>query len=252
MSLLYPFTWPHVYIPMLPEDFLAFLKAPTVFIIGTHRSLLLQIGDDLEDDILVVDINTGAVQYGFKQQDHFTNNSSMESFIGNSGDSLISLEANGNGNGSDGNSNGYDGDVNEEKVSSSHWASSQNVELPRHETQKLIRFLTPVSNLLYGAHQHDFHQLDLAFPVAPTPDMIEKQEQLQAQRLKKMQSHSSALNLGQSAHSAMARKPSDSQSRSTTLVSESDSYADNYSEWSTSNASSKSKSGVFSEIYFLF
>eukprot|EP01084_Bolivina_argentea_P127036 224752_1 len=47
VSLLYPFTWPHVYIPMLPEDFLAFLKAPTVFIIGTHRSLLMQIGDEL-------------------------------------------------------------------------------------------------------------------------------------------------------------------------------------------------------------
>ena len=69
VSLLFPFSWPHVYIPMLPEDFLAFLKAPTVFIIGTAKSLLLQIGDDLDDDILVVDVNTGSVQYGFRQSD---------------------------------------------------------------------------------------------------------------------------------------------------------------------------------------
>eukprot|EP00483_Globobulimina_turgida_P005180 UN05190 len=81
-----------------------------------------------------------------------------------------------------------------------------HIELPKHEKLKLVRFLTPVSNLLYGSHQHDFHQLDLAFPVAPTPDMIEQQEQLQQQRFMKMKVHSDITKHGY----AFKRQNSDS------------------------------------------
>ena len=179
VSLLYPFTWPHVYIPLLPEDFLAFLKAPTVFMIGTHKSLLLQIGEDLDDDILVIDINHGTMNYGVKHMmAAYTAKSPTaadtdSSSIGSpqpptipSNPSLSSSPSFGYGHG--------------------------HIELPKHEKSKLVRFLNDVSNLLYGSHKHDFHQLDLAFPVAPTPDMIEEQEKLQQERLQKMKSHASS------------------------------------------------------------
>merc|ERR1712154_479487 len=87
VSLLYPFKWPHVYIPLLPEDFLAFLKAPTVFIIGTHKALLAQIGDELDDDIMIIDINNG------------------------------------------------------NPIISEHAQQSKDIQLPKHEKLKLVRFL---------------------------------------------------------------------------------------------------------------
>ncbi len=38
VSLLYPFYWHHVYIPILPVTLIDFLQAPTPFIMGMHSS----------------------------------------------------------------------------------------------------------------------------------------------------------------------------------------------------------------------
>ncbi|ETO36146.1 hypothetical protein RFI_00920, partial [Reticulomyxa filosa] len=121
-SLLYPFDWPHAFIPLLPEDFLAFLKAPTVFLIGTHTSLVLAL-DDLPDDMMIVDINTSSIK------------------------NLPEMPT-----------------------------------LPKHELTKLKRYLQPVSDLFFGIKSQEFHQLDLAFPVAPTPDQIEERVEMNEKR----------------------------------------------------------------------
>ncbi len=33
-SLMFPFAWHHIYIPILPSDLLDYLEAPTPFLIG--------------------------------------------------------------------------------------------------------------------------------------------------------------------------------------------------------------------------
>ena len=37
-SLLFPFTWQHVYVPILPASLLHFLDAPVPFIMGLHHT----------------------------------------------------------------------------------------------------------------------------------------------------------------------------------------------------------------------
>ncbi len=37
-SLIFPFTWQHVYVPILPASLLHFLDAPVPFIMGLHHS----------------------------------------------------------------------------------------------------------------------------------------------------------------------------------------------------------------------
>ena len=36
--LLYPFVWPHIYIPIVPCNLLNYLQAPMPFIMGIHKS----------------------------------------------------------------------------------------------------------------------------------------------------------------------------------------------------------------------
>lgn len=38
-SLLFPFTWPHVYVPILPASLHHFLDAPVPFLMGNHNYL---------------------------------------------------------------------------------------------------------------------------------------------------------------------------------------------------------------------
>ncbi len=42
-SLLYPFAWPHVYVPVLPTTLLHFLEAPVPFIMGLHADVQFNI-----------------------------------------------------------------------------------------------------------------------------------------------------------------------------------------------------------------
>jgi hypothetical protein len=37
-SLLYPFEWQHVYVPILPDCLIEFVASPTPFIMGVHSS----------------------------------------------------------------------------------------------------------------------------------------------------------------------------------------------------------------------
>ncbi|CAF4167447.1 unnamed protein product, partial [Rotaria magnacalcarata] len=63
ICLLYPFSWPHTYIPILPALMLDIIQAPTPYIIGILRSCesYLSRNDEFlsqdNSDILIVDID---------------------------------------------------------------------------------------------------------------------------------------------------------------------------------------------------
>ena len=57
LSLIYPFQWPHTYIPVLPAELLECVEAPTPFIMGIHRSFLERIPDSSLKELVVIDID---------------------------------------------------------------------------------------------------------------------------------------------------------------------------------------------------
>ncbi|XP_076328826.1 myotubularin-related protein 13-like isoform X2 [Tachypleus tridentatus] len=59
ISLMYPFKYSHVYIPLLPAALLEVLSTPTPFIMGVHSSLKGEIVDLL--DVIAVDLDGGSV-----------------------------------------------------------------------------------------------------------------------------------------------------------------------------------------------
>ncbi|CAF1145779.1 unnamed protein product [Rotaria sordida] len=77
ICLLYPFSWPHTYVPILPSLMLDVIQAPTPYIIGILRSCesYLIANDDfvLQDnsDILIVDIDHDRIR---SINDYLTNN----------------------------------------------------------------------------------------------------------------------------------------------------------------------------------
>jgi hypothetical protein len=60
-QLMAPFRWHHIYIPILPADLLAFLEAPTPFIVGVHADYQPCM-DDFQD-VTVVDLDAGEVKF---------------------------------------------------------------------------------------------------------------------------------------------------------------------------------------------
>ena len=53
-SLLFPFEWPYVYIPVLPTSLGHVLSAPMPFLLGLHRTFLDEI--IVADDVGIVDV----------------------------------------------------------------------------------------------------------------------------------------------------------------------------------------------------
>lgn len=58
-SLMFPFKYSHVYIPLLPASLIEFLSTPTPFIMGVHSSLRNEVAELL--DVLLVDLDGGSV-----------------------------------------------------------------------------------------------------------------------------------------------------------------------------------------------
>lgn len=58
-SLMYPFKYSHVYIPILPASLLEVLCTPTPFVIGVHSSLKSEVADIL--DVIIVDLDGGCI-----------------------------------------------------------------------------------------------------------------------------------------------------------------------------------------------
>jgi len=58
-SLMYPFKYSHVYIPILPASLLDVLSTPTPFVIGVHSSRKNEVSDIL--DVIIVDLDGGHI-----------------------------------------------------------------------------------------------------------------------------------------------------------------------------------------------
>ncbi|XP_022240508.1 myotubularin-related protein 13-like [Limulus polyphemus] len=58
-SLMYPFKYSHVYIPLLPAALVEVLSTPTPFTMGVHSSLKAEVVDLL--DVIVVDLDGGSI-----------------------------------------------------------------------------------------------------------------------------------------------------------------------------------------------
>ena len=58
-SLMYPFKYSHVYIPILPASLFEVLSTPTPFVIGVHSSRKKEVADIL--DVIIVDLDGGCV-----------------------------------------------------------------------------------------------------------------------------------------------------------------------------------------------
>ncbi|OQR70889.1 myotubularin-related protein 13-like [Tropilaelaps mercedesae] len=59
ISLMYPFQYTHVYIPLLPSALIEVLNTPTPFIMGCHASLRDEIHDIY--DVMMVDLDSGSL-----------------------------------------------------------------------------------------------------------------------------------------------------------------------------------------------
>ena len=64
-ALLHPLRWECTYVPLLPRSLLAFLEAPTPFLMATQRRFLAERAAELDTAaILVADLDYGRLRYG--------------------------------------------------------------------------------------------------------------------------------------------------------------------------------------------
>ncbi|KAJ8373264.1 hypothetical protein AAFF_G00266750 [Aldrovandia affinis] len=62
-ALLYPFTWQHTFIPIVPEILIDVVMAPTPYLLGVQRRLMECVTDQSDlSDVLVVDLSEGVKQ----------------------------------------------------------------------------------------------------------------------------------------------------------------------------------------------
>ena len=64
LSLLYPLTWSHVYIPLLPQIATTILSAPVPYFCGVHRDVLPSALMDMSQETIIVDIDYDTLTIG--------------------------------------------------------------------------------------------------------------------------------------------------------------------------------------------
>lgn len=65
-AIIYPFHWPHVYIPILPKACIEFIYAPVPFIMGVHTSFFDN--DECPPEVVRVDLDNNTVMDGMGLQ----------------------------------------------------------------------------------------------------------------------------------------------------------------------------------------
>ncbi|XP_058516018.1 DENN domain-containing protein 2D isoform X3 [Ochotona princeps] len=58
-ALLYPFSWAHTYIPVVPESLLATVCCPTPFMVGVQMRFLQEVMDSPMEEVLLVNLHEG-------------------------------------------------------------------------------------------------------------------------------------------------------------------------------------------------
>nr|XP_039257100.1 DENN domain-containing protein 1A-like [Styela clava] len=70
-ALLFPLTWQHIFIPLLPQDIIDYCHAPMPFIVGLHASLLPLVQQSaLSDGVVIVDIDEKTVTTPYDDLDN--------------------------------------------------------------------------------------------------------------------------------------------------------------------------------------
>jgi len=62
-AALYPLSWQHIFLPVLPESFLDYLTAPMPFLVGVHASLVPEMKKLPCDDVFVLNLDDGSFTY---------------------------------------------------------------------------------------------------------------------------------------------------------------------------------------------
>ena len=62
-AALYPMSWQHIFLPLLPEPFLDYLTAPMPFLVGLHSSLLPAMRELPCEDIFILNLDDGSFTY---------------------------------------------------------------------------------------------------------------------------------------------------------------------------------------------
>lgn len=58
-SLLFPFKWMHVLIPILPDEMGQFLECPFPYLIGVERRFYEKTKDEIPDDVIIINLDKG-------------------------------------------------------------------------------------------------------------------------------------------------------------------------------------------------
>jgi hypothetical protein len=58
-SMIHPFAWQHVFIPLLPSKLLDYVAAPMPYIIGVRRYLMPKLNNDILGEVLIIDADSG-------------------------------------------------------------------------------------------------------------------------------------------------------------------------------------------------
>ena len=69
-SLLYPFEWQHIYVPILVPKMIDYVCAPMPFLIGMHISMLPQLKSQPMEEVVMVDLDRGRLRYNEKDIQH--------------------------------------------------------------------------------------------------------------------------------------------------------------------------------------
>eukprot|EP00494_Astrolonche_serrata_P026159 UN26420 len=72
MTLIQPFVWEHIFIPILPFSLLNYIAAPMPFVIGIKSSFMSHIDARCVSEVICVDLDKDAVEGNFNlNKKHF-------------------------------------------------------------------------------------------------------------------------------------------------------------------------------------
>eukprot|EP00743_Colponemidia_sp_Colp-15_P009167 GILK01010001.1.p1 GENE.GILK01010001.1~~GILK01010001.1.p1 ORF type:complete len:1416 (-),score=257.08 GILK01010001.1:44-4291(-) len=85
-ALLYPFSWEHVYIPVLPSNMLDFIQAPLPFLVGVSEDFYAEVDALAGPSVVRVHIDTDQIILPGQEGDHFIGDSNRVSVMLDTGE----------------------------------------------------------------------------------------------------------------------------------------------------------------------
>jgi len=88
LALMEPFSWPHIFIPILPASITHYACAPMPFIVGIHKDCLKDVLEMPLDSVTIVDLDTDSISVRKLTLEPTSPRSSAQGFAGNAGSRL--------------------------------------------------------------------------------------------------------------------------------------------------------------------